>query len=71
MALVLVLAPGFYARGRFAITTAASIISMVLNVALNSLFVFYFEWGAVSIALATSISAWVNMMLLAIPLVRE
>lgn len=68
MALVLVLAPGFYAKGQFALTTCASVFSMVLNVVLNAIFVFWFEWGAVSIALATSISAWANALILGIAL---
>jgi putative peptidoglycan lipid II flippase len=57
---VLLLAPAFYAQKNFRIPTQAAVLSMGVNIALNALFVFVFELGAVSIALSTSFSAWFN-----------
>ncbi|HEY4255122.1 MAG TPA: murein biosynthesis integral membrane protein MurJ [Chlamydiales bacterium] len=68
---VLLVAQGFYARKNFAVPTIASLASVAVNIALNSLLVFVFQWGAVSIALATSFSAWVNMAILLIFLRRS
>lgn len=65
MALVLMLAPAFYAQGNPRIPAGASVISMMLNVGLNLLLIFGFGLGASSIAIATSFSAWVNLALLA------
>lgn len=61
MTLVLITAPIFYARGDYRIPTISSVISMILNMALNALFVLNFNLSASSIALATSLSAWVNL----------
>jgi Na+-driven multidrug efflux pump len=36
-----------------------------LNIALSCFFVFGLGWGAASIALATSLSAWANVVILA------
>jgi len=59
--LVLMLAQGFYAQKKYSVPTTASVISVVVNVVLNAVFVFAFHWGAFSIALATAVSAWVNL----------
>lgn len=61
MALILVLAPAFYAKGDYRTPSMAAVGSMILNVALNTILVGGFGKGAASIALATSISAWFNM----------
>jgi putative peptidoglycan lipid II flippase len=61
---VLLLAPAFYAQKKFKGPMKAAVLSVLLNVFLNALFVFGFHWGAFSIALSTSLSAWVNYFLL-------
>lgn len=68
MCLILVLAPAFYAKGDYRTPSIAAVGSMVINILLNSLFVAKFGWGAASIALATSISAWCNLFWLGIML---
>ncbi|NGX43756.1 MAG: putative lipid II flippase MurJ [Chlamydiae bacterium] len=65
MSLVLLLAPAYYAQGNYAVPAGASLISMILNVSLNSLMVIGLGLGPASVALATSISSWVNLVLLA------
>jgi putative peptidoglycan lipid II flippase len=64
MGLVQVFAPAFYARQNYYIPMQASVASMATNVLLNTLFVMGLGWDAASIALATSISAWVNAIIL-------
>lgn len=63
-ALVLILAPAFYAQKNYLLPTLASLFTMLLNLTLNAIFIFGLNWGAVSVALATSISAWLNLGLL-------
>jgi len=58
--LILVLAPAFYARGNYTIPMRGACLSLVLNTLLNTILVFGFGWGAISVAVATSISAWIN-----------
>jgi len=65
MVLVLVLAPAFYAQGNQRIPAIASIIAVIANASLDLLFIVGFGWGAVSVALATSVSAWANVGILA------
>ncbi len=57
---VLLFAPAFYADREFKRPMLGSILSVALNIGLTSLFVFVFSWGAFSIAIATSLSAWFN-----------
>ncbi len=64
MSLVLILAASFYARKNYLVPTTVSLCCVALNISLNALFVFGFHLGAVSIAIATSISATLNAMLL-------
>ncbi|MBI3258124.1 MAG: murein biosynthesis integral membrane protein MurJ [Ignavibacteriae bacterium] len=54
----------FYAKGDFKTPTLASIFSVLINICLNSLFVFVFQMGAISIAITTSLSSWANMWIL-------
>lgn len=61
---VLLLAAGFYAQKSYQAPTRASLFSVAINIGLNALFVFAFQWGAVSIALATSASALFNALYL-------
>lgn len=63
-ALVLILAPAYYAQSNYTFPAIASFITMLLNLILNTLFIMGFGWGAVSVAIATSISAWVNFIIL-------
>lgn len=63
-ALVLVLAPANYAQNNYSLPAIASFNAMILNIFLNTLFIIGFGWGAVSVALATSFSAWVNLLIL-------
>ena len=53
-----------YAKGNFRTPTLFSIITVGLNIGLNSLFVFGLGFGPVSTALATSIGAWCNYLML-------
>ncbi len=69
-ALVLVLAPASYAQSNYVLPAIASFITMLLNLLLNTLFIMEFQWGAVSVALATSISAWINLGVLGWKLFR-
>lgn len=58
--LVLLLAPAFYAQKDFKTPLRASLISVALNFILNILFIYGFGWGSASVAVATSIAAFVN-----------
>jgi putative peptidoglycan lipid II flippase len=62
--LVLLLAPACYAQSHYRMPALASCLNMALNFILNLIFIAGFGWGAMSVALATSISAWVNLILL-------
>lgn len=64
-AFVLLLAARFYAEKNYRAPTIASLLSVAANVIFNALFVFGFGWGAISIAIATSLSAFLNAALLA------
>ncbi len=50
----------FYARNNFRTPLRISIYTILLNIFFNALFIFILELGAISTALATSISSWVN-----------
>ena len=73
--LIKVLAPGFYARQDMVTPVRIGICAMVANMLLNVAFVlplyFYFDIGHVGLALATSVSAWLNAGLLLRGLLRE
>lgn len=66
--LIKVLAPGFYARQDMKTPVKIGIIAMVANMAMNIAFVvplyLYFNIGHVGLALATSLSAYLNAALL-------
>jgi putative peptidoglycan lipid II flippase len=68
MTLVLILAPAFYAREDYRTPTQASVIAMLLNIFLSGLMVTVLGLGSASVAFATSLSAWVNVALLALAL---
>ena len=73
--LVKVLAPGFYARQNMKTPVRIGIIAMVANMVMNPLFIFplmwWFDLGHVGLAVATSLSAWLNAGLLYRGLNRE
>ncbi|MBI5346780.1 MAG: murein biosynthesis integral membrane protein MurJ [Chlamydiae bacterium] len=69
--LTFILAAGFYAKKRYFEPTIASAMSVVLNILLNSLFVFAFDMKALSIAVATSLSAFLNALILFYYLQKE
>ena len=71
MGLILVLAPAFYARGNYTTPMRAACLSLVLNAILNTILVFGFGWGAISVTVATSLSAWINASYLFFTLRRE
>lgn len=68
---VLLLAPAFFAGKDFRIPTMASVVSVIFNIILTALFVFIFEWGAFSIAIATSAAAWFNYLFLSYHLAKK
>jgi putative peptidoglycan lipid II flippase len=73
--LIKVLAPGYFARQDMMTPVKIGIKAMISNMVLNVLFVapLYFIWniGHVGLALATSVSAFINAGLLGRGLVRE
>ncbi|MGD2007645.1 MAG: murein biosynthesis integral membrane protein MurJ [Cellvibrionales bacterium] len=66
--LIKVLAPGYYARQDMKTPVRVGIIAMVANMIMNPLLIFPLLWafdlGHVGLALATSLSAWLNAGLL-------
>lgn len=66
MTIVLILAPAFYAKEDYRTPACASLAAVGTNIALNALFVVGFHWGTASVAFATSISAWLNALWLAL-----
>jgi len=65
MTLVLVLASAFYGHKNYKLPTFLSLLSVVLNLVLNALFVYVFHLGVISIAIATTLSACINSLFLA------
>jgi putative peptidoglycan lipid II flippase len=70
-AFILILAPASYAQNNYHLPAYASFLTMLLNLFLNTLFIMYLGWGAVSVAIATSISAWINLLILGWNLSRK
>lgn len=60
--LIKVLAPGYYSRQDTKTPVRYGIIAMVTNMVFNAIFAYYFSY--VGLAMATSLSAFVNMALL-------
>jgi len=69
--LIKALTPGFFARHDTRTPLYIALIAIALNVALNATFVFGTHLAQVGIALASSISGWVNALLLAAVLLRR
>lgn len=70
-ALIQILAPAFYASKEYRIPTLLFTCFSLLNIGLNTLFVFGFHWQAASIALSTSICVGLNALLLFIYLWKK
>lgn len=70
-ALVLILAPASYAQNNYRLPAYASLITMILNALLNTWMIMQLKMGAVSVALATSVSAWANLVFLLWALPRK
>lgn len=62
--LVILYSAIFFAQNKFRTPMFISLVTVGINIVLNAIFVFGFKMGAVSTALATSISAFVNCWLL-------
>lgn len=69
--LVKALAPGFFAREDTRTPLYVAIVAIVVNVALNVWFLYATALAQVGIALASSLSGWLNAALLAIALRRR
>ncbi|PIS02024.1 MAG: murein biosynthesis integral membrane protein MurJ [Chlamydiae bacterium CG10_big_fil_rev_8_21_14_0_10_42_34] len=61
---VLILANRFYAEKNYKTPMRGSLIAVGANIAFNAFFVFGLGWGAISIAIATSLSAVLNAVIL-------
>lgn len=64
MTLVLILAPAYYSKGDYNTPTIASAMAIGGNFALNTLFIPVLGFGVLTVALSTSVSAWINLFLL-------
>lgn len=64
MGYIIVLAPAFYAHKDYRTPAIGAIFSLVTNLILNAFFVFVLDMKAVSVALSTSISSWINIVYL-------
>lgn len=63
-ALVLITAPAFYAQSDYRTPTFASLFSIGLSTGLNVLLVLWLGFGAISIAISTSLAAFANSEIL-------
>lgn len=64
MGLIIVLGPAFYAFKDFKTPAKAAFLSLIINFVLNCVFIFGMGFSALSVALATSISSWANILYL-------
>lgn len=64
MSLILLLAPAYYGQGNYQTPMRASVIGVLTNLLLNSVMIMFMGLGAASVALATSLSAFVNLAIL-------
>lgn len=64
MVYVLLLANACYSRKEYRLPMRGALAAVFYNLVLNAIFVFYCEWGAHGIALATSLSSFLNCLLL-------
>lgn len=68
---VVLLASALYSRKDYRTPTVAAGVSMAVNIVLNALLVFGLQWGAQSVAVATSIAAFCNAWMLSRALGRK
>jgi len=64
MGLIIVLGPAFYAYKDFKTPAKAAFLALVINFIVNCTFIFGLGFSALSVALATSISSWLNVIYL-------
>lgn len=64
MGFSLLLSSYHYAQKNYRAPAISSAIAVGTNITLNALMIFVFHWGAISVALATSISAFINCLIL-------
>lgn len=69
--LVLILSPAFYAKQNFRLPTLLSSMAVLLNIGLNSCFIFGFGFGPESVAWSTSLASWFNALLLGLLLYKK
>ena len=62
--IVMLLVNGFYARKSFHLPMICSVMSIIVHIGINTLLVFGFHLGAVSIAISISVSSFFNCALL-------
>jgi len=60
-----------YSQGNYRLPAITSIVTVLLNLSLNYILIFWFQWGAISIALATAISSWCNATILGLAVKRR
>jgi putative peptidoglycan lipid II flippase len=60
MTLVLILGSAFFALQNWKIPTLLAMVAVIANILFNSIALFILKWGALSIALATSLSTLIN-----------
>ncbi len=63
-AFALILTQVFYAKKDFKTPMKGALIAVIVNIVLNSIMIFLFKWGAISVAFATSFSSVVNCLYL-------
>jgi putative peptidoglycan lipid II flippase len=68
---VLLLAPAFYAQKDFKTPLYGSVLAVIVNLVLNAFMIFVLGWGSTSVAVATSIAAFVNCFYLAAKLSKK
>ena len=61
---ILIFASAFFSQNNYKTPAIGSIVTMLSNLILNSLFIFGLDLGTVSVALSTSISAFLNALYL-------
>lgn len=66
--LIKILNARFFANGHLKITLMGSIINVGIDVSLASMLIKWFNFGALAIPLAASVSAWINLLFLGIKL---
>ena len=71
MGFIPVLAPAFYALGNYTIPMRGACLSLILNALFNTILVFGFGWKAISVTVATSLSAWINAVYLYLSLRKK